>query len=77
MIFFTIALYLTKCATLAFLSRITKARLQILLYHIANGLVATIGIVSILIVSVACPSEAFYYNFHDNQRILPCPSQVC
>lgn len=75
-VFFNISLYLTKCAALTFLSRLTKAREQILLYHVANALVAATGIVSILIVSIGCPSEDFYWNFHDNQHTLLCPSQV-
>lgn len=74
-VLFTVSLYLTKCATLTFVSRITKAKSQIVLYHSVNGLVATIGLVSVLIVSVACPPETYYWNFHDNRVVLSCPSQ--
>ena len=76
-VLFTTALYLTKCATLTFLGRITKARTQIMFYYIVNGLVAAVGLVSVLVVSVACPSESYYWNFHDNRVNLDCPSQVC
>lgn len=62
---------------MTFLGRITKAPRQILLYQIVNGVVATIGLVSILIVSVACPAETYYWNFHDNKIYLSCPSRVC
>lgn len=76
-VLFTAALYLTKCATLTFLTRITKAQMQIKVYHIVNGLVAMAGVVAVLVVSIACPSASYYWNFHDNKIDLDCPSQVC
>lgn len=75
-VLFIVALYLTKCATLTFLGRITKAQKQIMFYYIMNGLIATAGLVSVLVVSLACPAEPYYWNFHDNKVNLDCPSQV-
>ena len=74
-ILFFIALYLSKCAMLAFLSRITKTPSQIVLYHTLNGIVAFIGVLSIVVVLAGCPSgSGYYWAFSWNAAT--CPSQV-
>ena len=47
-----------------------------MLYHIINGAIAIIGIVALLLITVDCPAERYYWDFHDNQKVLSCPSQV-
>lgn len=47
-----------------------------MLYHTINGIIASIGIVSLLLVTVACPSKSYYWNFYENEKFLSCPSQV-
>lgn len=72
---FIIALYISKLGVLAFLCRITKNRTQVLGYYACCGLVAVFGLMSILIVLVACPSETgYYWAFFANRA--ECPSQV-
>ncbi|WPG98161.1 Hypothetical protein R9X50_00094700 [Acrodontium crateriforme] len=71
---FIIALYLSKCAMLSFLARITMAKSQIRVYHIGNGIVGVAGIISVLIAVVGCPTESgYYWAFHANRN--SCPSQ--
>lgn len=72
---FIIAVYISKLGVLAFLCRITKNRTQVLGYYACCGLVAVFGLMSILIVLVACPSETgYYWAFYANRA--ECPSQV-
>jgi hypothetical protein len=73
---YIISLYLSKCAMISFLGRITKTHNQISLYHICNALTAMIGVASLLTVTTDCPSgSGYYWAFHSN-RFLACPSQV-
>jgi len=75
MITFIVAMYLSKCAMLVFLARITKTSFQVRLYSICNIVVAAIGMMSVLIVTVGCPTTSTYYwAFHANRD--SCPSQV-
>ena len=61
---------------LAFLARITKTHSYIKIYHVLNGVVAALGLVTVLMVTVDCPSESgYYWAIHDN-RLMSCPSQV-
>ncbi|USW48102.1 hypothetical protein Slin15195_G014210 [Septoria linicola] len=74
LVLFFIALYLSKCAMISFLIRITKAPTQIKLYHVCNGVVAVIGLVSIIVVIAGCPSTSgYYWAFHLNAD--SCSSQ--
>ncbi|KAI7505084.1 hypothetical protein KC367_g803 [Hortaea werneckii] len=71
---FIAGLYISKCAMLTFLSRITKTPSQIRLYLICNAIVASLGVVSALIGTVGCPTASgYYWAFHDNR--ISCPSQ--
>ncbi|KAF2724449.1 hypothetical protein K431DRAFT_318224 [Polychaeton citri CBS 116435] len=71
---FAFTLYLSKCAVLTFLARITKQRRRVQLYHICNGIVAVIGLASIFMLTVDCPSDSdFYWAFYKNRG--SCPSQ--
>lgn len=64
-----IALYLSKCAMLVFLARITKTSSQIRLYHICNLAVITICCISVLIATVGCsPDVGYYWAFHTNRE---------
>ena len=73
---FTIALYLSKCAMVAFLGRITKTHSRILFYQGVNGALAAIGFISILVVTVDCtPGSGYYWAIYDN-RFAGCPTQV-
>ncbi|CAK4031654.1 Hypothetical predicted protein [Lecanosticta acicola] len=73
-ILFFAALYLSKCAMLAFLRRITKTRSQVLLYHICTGAVGALGLLSMIIATAGCPTESgYYWAFHWNAS--SCPSQ--
>ncbi|KXT14632.1 hypothetical protein AC579_3690 [Pseudocercospora musae] len=75
-ILFLLALYLSKCAMVAFLSRITKAPEQIRLYHICNGFVGLIGLASTIIATASChvsSASGYYWAFSDN--VDTCPSQ--
>jgi hypothetical protein len=72
---FIIALYISKIGVLAFLSRITKNRTQLLDYYACCALVATFGVMSILIVTVGCSSPSgYYWAFYENSA--RCDSQV-
>jgi hypothetical protein len=72
---FIIALYISKIGVLAFLSRITKNRTQLLGYYACCALVAMFGIMSILIVTVGCSSPSgYYWAFYENSA--RCDSQV-
>ena len=72
---FTIALYISKIGVLAFLSRITKNKTQLLIYHACHLLVAVFGFISILVVTVDCPSpSSYYWAFFANRTA--CDSQV-
>jgi len=71
---FTAALYLSKCAMLTFLSRVTKTPQQLRLYRSSNVVVAVLGIVSVIIAVVDCPTRDFYWAFYANQAF--CPNQV-
>ncbi|KAI6974443.1 hypothetical protein KC318_g12121 [Hortaea werneckii] len=71
---FIAGLYISKCAMLTFLTRITKTPSQIRLYLICNAIVASLGVVSALIGTVGCPTASgYYWAFYDNH--LSCPSQ--
>jgi hypothetical protein len=72
---FIIALYTSKIGVLAFLSRITKNRTQVLGYYACCALVATFGVMSVLIVTVGCSSPSgYYWAFYENS--VRCDSQV-
>ena len=74
-VMFFVALYLSKCAMLAFLSRITKTPTQIFFYHTLNGIAALLGVISIVVVLAGCPpSSGYYWAFSRNAAT--CPSQV-
>ncbi|EME50003.1 hypothetical protein DOTSEDRAFT_50149 [Dothistroma septosporum NZE10] len=73
-VMFFIALYLSKCAMLAFLSRITKTHAQILLYHTLNSIVALLGVLSIVVVLAGCAAGSGYY-WAFSQNATTCPSQ--
>ncbi|KAI7262594.1 hypothetical protein KC345_g9385 [Hortaea werneckii] len=71
---FIAGLYISKCAMLTFLTRITKTPSQIRLYLICNAVVASLGVVSALIGTVGCPTASgYYWAFYDNR--ISCPSQ--
>ncbi|KAK3724870.1 hypothetical protein LTR37_000918 [Vermiconidia calcicola] len=72
---FVVALYLSKCAMISFLGRITKTHSQVLLYKTCNVIVAVIGIVSLLAVTVDCPTGSGYYWAFRENKMLSCPSQ--
>lgn len=77
-VLFLLALYLSKCAMVAFLSRITKTPSQIRLYHICNGFVGFVGLASIIIATASChvaSASGYYWAFSENAST--CPSQVC
>lgn len=72
---FLIALYTSKIGVLAFLGRITKQKSQLLGYYTCIILGVIFCIMSILIVTIDCPSSStFYWAFHLNRT--SCPSQV-
>ena len=72
---FTVALYISKIGVLAFLGRITKNRTQVLGYYVCCALVATFGVMSVLIVTVGCSSPSgYYWAFYENSA--RCDSQV-
>lgn len=72
---FLIALYISKIGVLAFLGRITKQKSQLLGYATCSVLAIIFCIMSILIVTIDCPSASnFYWAFHLNRT--SCPSQV-
>lgn len=76
MLFF-LALYLSKCAMLSFLVRITKTPSQILTYRICAGVVGLFGILSIVISTAGCPARpasSYYWAFRENAG--RCPSLV-
>lgn len=76
MVTYIAALYLSKCAMLSFLSRITKTPYQIRLYLTCNAIVAALGVISALVPTVGCPTESgYYWAFYANRS--SCPSQVC
>lgn len=56
---YTIALYLSKCAVVTFLTRLTKQRSHIIMYNICQGIIAAAGIASVLLVTVSWPD---YHN---------------
>lgn len=71
---FKVALYLSKCAMLSFLSRITKTPSQIRLYNTCNAVIAVLGAVSVLIATLGCTTTSgYYWAFHANRA--SCPSQ--
>ncbi|GAB1726689.1 hypothetical protein NU195Hw_g6296t1 [Hortaea werneckii] len=71
---FIAGLYISKCAMLTFLTRITKTPSQIKLYLICNAIVASLGVVSALVGTVGCPTASgYYWAFYDNR--VSCPSQ--
>ncbi|KAK0933468.1 hypothetical protein LTR29_014928 [Friedmanniomyces endolithicus] len=71
---FLFALYLSKCAMIFFLSRITKTPRQLRLFLACNVLTAVIGVASILLVTLGCPTESgYYWAMYENSR--SCPSQ--
>lgn len=72
---FILALYISKIGVLAFLSRITKNRSQLLAYYVCYVLVGVFGVMSILIVTVDCRSESGYYWSFSADRF-SCPSKV-
>jgi hypothetical protein len=72
---FIIAVYISKIGVLAFLSRITKNRTQLLGYYACCALVATFGIMSVLTVTVGCSSPSgYYWAFYENSA--RCDPQV-
>lgn len=72
---FVISLYMSKCAVLIFLARLTKLKQQRILYWSCTAFIAVVGVVSLLIVTVECPLKSgYYWAFHLNQR--SCESQV-
>ncbi|KAI7110142.1 hypothetical protein KC352_g36349 [Hortaea werneckii] len=72
---FIAGLYISKCAMLTFLTRITKTPSQIRLYLICNAIVASLGVVSALVGTVGCPTASgYYWAFYDNR--VSCSSQV-
>ncbi|KAF2172959.1 hypothetical protein M409DRAFT_16910 [Zasmidium cellare ATCC 36951] len=74
-VLFFVALYLSKCAMLSFLTRITKTPSQIILYQSCNAVVGVLGFVSILVVTVGChPKSGYYWAFSDNSDT--CGSQA-
>ncbi|KAK1073302.1 hypothetical protein LTR74_002011 [Friedmanniomyces endolithicus] len=71
---FLFALYLSKCAMIFFLSRITKTPRQLRLFLACNVLTAVIGVASILMVTLGCPTESgYYWAMYENSR--SCPTQ--
>ncbi|EMC93284.1 hypothetical protein BAUCODRAFT_150636 [Baudoinia panamericana UAMH 10762] len=71
---FMMALYVSKCAMLFFLSRITKTPQQIRLFFICNIFTAVIGVISVLTAVAGCPTASgYYWAFHANRH--SCPSQ--
>lgn len=76
MVLFFVALFLSKCAMISFLTRITKTPIQIRLYHACNFIVAVLGVVAIVAVTAGCPSSSGYY-WAFNKNAATCPSQVC
>ncbi|KAK4506975.1 hypothetical protein PRZ48_000709 [Zasmidium cellare] len=74
-VLFFVALYLSKCAMLSFLTRITKTPSQIILYQSCNAIVGVLGFVSVLVVTVGCrPKSGYYWAFSDNADT--CGSQA-
>lgn len=72
---YVVSLYLSKCAMISFLGRITKTHSRFSLYHACNAMTAMIGVASLLTVTIDCPSDSdYYWAFHSNT--LTCPSQV-
>ncbi|KYG42468.1 hypothetical protein M433DRAFT_7122 [Acidomyces richmondensis BFW] len=72
---FIIALYVSKCAMLFFLCRITKTPAQIKLFRACNVIVAVLGVLSALIATIACPTNSgYYWAFYANRT--SCPSQI-
>ncbi|SMQ46407.1 unnamed protein product [Zymoseptoria tritici ST99CH_3D7] len=74
-VLFFLALYLSKCAMLSFLVRITKTPSQILTYRICAGVVGLFGILSIVISTAGCPARpasSYYWAFRENAG--RCPS---
>ncbi|GIZ40553.1 hypothetical protein CKM354_000388700 [Cercospora kikuchii] len=74
LVLFLITLYLSKIAMIAFLSRITQAPAQIKLYHVCNGIVAALGLVSIIVATAGCSSASGYYWAFEINRST-CSSQ--
>ncbi|QIW98179.1 hypothetical protein AMS68_003697 [Peltaster fructicola] len=71
---FTIALYLSKIAVLAFLARITKNKLHLNIYYACAGAFAVLCFISVLLVTVGCRSgSGLYWAFGDNTNT--CPGQ--
>ncbi|KAK0948269.1 hypothetical protein LTR29_000386 [Friedmanniomyces endolithicus] len=71
---FVFALYLSKCAMIFFLSRITKTPRQLRLFLACNVLTAVIGVGSILMVTLGCSTESgYYWAMYENSR--SCPTQ--
>ena len=68
-------MYISKIGVLAFLSRITKRKSQLYLYYACYLLVASFGIISILVVTVGCSwPSGYYWAFFANRSA--CDSQV-
>ncbi|KAF1826103.1 uncharacterized protein K489DRAFT_350412 [Dissoconium aciculare CBS 342.82] len=74
MIMFLVSLYTTKCATIAFLSRVTSSTEWTLLYHVFSGIIGFVGLSSVLLATVGCTaSSGFYWNVYGNLH--SCPAQ--
>ena len=72
---FAISLYLSKCAVICFLRRLTKVPSQVRLYWIAIAIISAIGLASVLLVTVEWPLDSgFYWAFYKNGT--SCTTQV-
>jgi len=72
---FTVTLYLSKCAVVVFLLRLTKAVEQIRLYRVCLAILALSGVTSVLLVTIAWPSNNGFYWVGFNGHAL-CQTQV-
>ncbi|KAH9814262.1 hypothetical protein Tdes44962_MAKER05699 [Teratosphaeria destructans] len=71
---FILALYLSKCAMLCFLCRITKTPSQLKLFHICIAVIGTLGFISLFVASVGCRFDSgYYWAFYLNRT--SCSSQ--
>ncbi|KAK5723232.1 hypothetical protein LTR15_004929 [Elasticomyces elasticus] len=71
---FLSALYLSKCAMIFFLSRITKTPRQLKIFLACNIFSAILGLASVLMVTVGCgQGSGYYWAFYENST--SCPSQ--
>ena len=64
---FVVGLYLSKCAMISFLGRVTKTHAQNHIYLYCNVLVTAVGIISVLVVAVGGSMDSgYYWAFHYN-----------